>query len=117
LSIDCRLSKDKVLLSDNLLPDSCVEEKKMMKMFGVEHISYHTHLNDCILYINEYDRKEICLECGNDRYHKLKNKGKAHDPPHKILRHMPLIPRIQRLFHCKQLATLQGWHASHRSEP
>jgi hypothetical protein len=46
-----------------------------------------------------------------------KNKGKAHGPPHKILRHMPIIPRIQRLFHCKQLVVLQGWHASHRSEP
>ena len=29
---------------------------------------------------------------------------------------MPIIPRIQRLFRCKELAMLQGWHASHRSE-
>jgi predicted small metal-binding protein len=30
---------------------------------------------------------------------------------------MPIVPRIQRLFRCKQLAELQRWHASHRSEP
>lgn len=29
---------------------------------------------------------------------------------------MPIIPRIQRLFCCKELAMLQGWHASHKSE-
>ena len=28
---------------------------------------------------------------------KKKKKGKSHGPPHKILRHMPIIPRIQRL--------------------
>ena len=29
---------------------------------------------------------------------------------------MPIIPRIQRLFYCKELDILQGWHSSHRSE-
>ena len=29
---------------------------------------------------------------------------------------MLIIQRIQRLFRCKELAMLQGWHASHRSE-
>jgi hypothetical protein len=90
--------------------------KKMLKMLGVEYISYHACLNDCILYINEYVGKEICPECGYDKYQKSKNKGKEHGPPHKILRHMLIIPRIQRLFHCKQLVMFQGWHASHRSD-
>jgi hypothetical protein len=34
--------------------------------------------------------------------------GKAYGPPHKILRHMPIIPRIQSLFDYKQLSILQG---------
>jgi hypothetical protein len=88
----------------------------MLKILGVEYISYHACLNDCILYRGEYADKEICLKCGHDRYHKSNKKGKSHGPPHNILRHMPIIPRIQRLFHCKELAMLQGWHASHRSE-
>jgi hypothetical protein len=46
-----------------------------------------------------------------------KNKCKEHGPSHKILRHMLIIPTIQMLFSCKKLAMLQGWHASHRSEP
>ena len=43
------LLKDKVLLSDNVLPDSCEEAKKLLKMLGVEYISYHACPNDCIL--------------------------------------------------------------------
>ena len=88
----------------------------MLKMLGVEYILCHSFPNDCILYRVEYADKDICPKCGHDRYHKSNIKGKEHGPPHKVLRHMPAIPRIQRLFHSKELAMLQGWHASHRSE-
>jgi len=101
-----KLFKDKVLLSDNVLPGSCEEAKKLLKMLGVEYISYHACPNDCILYRGEYAEKEICLKCGHDRYDKSKNKGKSCGPPFKIFRHMPIIPRIQRLFQCKELNML-----------
>ena len=45
-----RLFKDKVLLSDNLLVGSCEEENILLKMLGVEYISYHACPYDCILY-------------------------------------------------------------------
>ena len=45
-----RLFKDKVLPSDNVLHGSCEEAKKLLKMLGVEYISYPAYLNDCILY-------------------------------------------------------------------
>ena len=96
-----RLFKDKVLLSDNVLPSSCEEENTLLKMLGVEYISYHACPNDFILYKGEYANKEICLKCGHDRYDKSKQKGKSCGHPFNILRHIPIIPRIQRLFHCK----------------
>ena len=83
----------------------------MLKRLGVEYIAYYTFPNDCILYKDAYANKERCPECGHDRYQESKNKHKEHGPPDKILRHMPIIPRIQRLFGCKQLAELQRWHA------
>ena len=49
--------KDKVLPSDNVFPGSCEEEKKLLKMLGVEYISYHACLNDSILYRGEYADK------------------------------------------------------------
>jgi hypothetical protein len=65
-----RLLKDKVLLSDNVLPNSCAEAKQMLQILDVKYISYCACLDACILYINEYADKEICPECGHDRYHK-----------------------------------------------
>ena len=80
---------------------------------GIRYISYHACPNDFILYRGKYVDKEICQECGHDKYYKSKNKGNAHGPPHNILRHMFVI---QRLFLCKQLVILQRWNASHRSD-
>ena len=76
----------------------------MLKMLGVEYISYHVCPNDCILYRCEYADKEICPKCGHDIYKESNNKAKAHVPPNKMLRHMPIIPRIKRLFCYKELA-------------
>lgn len=61
--------KDKVLLSDNVLPGSCEEAKQWLKMLGVDYISYHACLNYCILYRGEHANKEICLKGGHGRYH------------------------------------------------
>ena len=90
---NCRLFKDNVLLSKNGLPNNYTKAKKMMKRLGVEYISYHTCLNDYIMYIDAYVDKERCLKCGCERYQESKYKCKAHGPPHKILRNMPIIPR------------------------
>ena len=65
-----RLFKDKVLSSDNLLPSSCEEANKLLKMLGVEYISYHACPNDCILYRGEYVDKKMCPKCGHGRYDK-----------------------------------------------
>ena len=65
-----RLFKYKVLLSDNVLPGSCEEANKFLKMLGVEYISYHACSNDCILYRGEYPEKDICPKCGHDGYDK-----------------------------------------------
>ena len=62
------LFKDKVLPNDNVFPVSCKEAKEMLKILGVEYISYHVCPNDCILYRGEYADNEICPKCGNGRY-------------------------------------------------
>ena len=66
----CKLFKDNVLSSDNVLSGSCEEAKQLLKMLGVEYISYHACLNDYILYRDEDANKEMCPKCGRDRYYK-----------------------------------------------
>ena len=95
-------------MNDNFLPRSCKEAKEMFKMLDVEYISNHVGPSDCILYRDEYADKDICPKCRHGRYTESNNKDKSHGPPLNILRHIPIIPRIQRLFHYKELAMLQG---------
>ena len=65
-----KLFKDKVLSSENFFLGSCKEAKKLLKMLGVEYVSYHACPNDYILYRGSYADKEICSKCGHDRYYK-----------------------------------------------
>ena len=54
--------------------DTCEEANKLLKMLGVEYISYHACPNDCIRYRGEYADKGICPKCGHDSYDKSKNR-------------------------------------------
>ena len=36
--------------------------------------------------------------------------------PHKVLRYIPIIPRLQRLFRCKNIAQFIDYHARNRSQ-
>ena len=45
-----RLFKDKVLPSDNVFSGSFKEAMKLLRMLGVDYISYHACSNDCIIY-------------------------------------------------------------------
>jgi hypothetical protein len=54
---NCRIFKDKALPSDNVFPGSYKEAKQLLKMLGVEYISYHACLNECILYRGKYIEK------------------------------------------------------------
>ena len=55
-----RLFKNKVLPSDNVFPDSCEEAKKLLKMLGVEYISYHV-FQMIVFYIEENMHTKICV--------------------------------------------------------
>ena len=55
-------------MNDNAFHGNCKEEKEILKMLGVEYISYHACPNNCILYRGEYADKEICPKCVRERY-------------------------------------------------
>ena len=65
------------------------------------------------LYRGEYQNKVECLVCKENIY---RTDVQGHTIPKKVLRHMPIIPRLQRMFHCKSLAQLKDWHAKNMSK-
>ncbi|XP_031097022.1 uncharacterized protein LOC116001278 [Ipomoea triloba] len=105
--------------SDNELPHSTYEAKKLLCLLGMDIERIHACPNDCILYWKEYKDLHVCPKCGTSRY-KRKNvddvcEGKK-GPPTKVLRYLPVIPRFKRMFSNPKEANNLQWHAIGRKD-
>lgn len=103
--------KDKILLEDNVLPSTCREVRQFLFKLGIEYKQIHVCKNDFILYKDEYKDNEECPVCKEKRY-RIDVQGSI--VPNKVLQHMSIIPRLQRMFSCKSLAQLMDWHANNK---
>jgi len=93
--------KTKIFPEENVLPSTCREARQLLVDFGIGYNQIHACKNDCILYRDEYQNNEECPVCKEKRYC-IDVQGPT--VPNKVLRHMPIIPSLQRMFQCKSLA-------------
>ena len=96
-----------------MLPSTYREARQLLVHLGIEYNQIHACENDCILYRDNYKNHQECLVCKHKRY---RTDLQSATVPNKVLRHMPIIPRLQRMFRCKSLAQLMDWHAKNRSK-
>ena len=80
-----------------MLPSTCREARQLLDELGIEYKQIHSCKNDCILYRDEYQNKVECLVCKENRY---RTYVQGPTVPKKVLHHMPIIPRLQRMFRC-----------------
>jgi len=99
-----------VFPESNCLPKSYEEAKKMLQTLGLGYVSIHVCPNNCVLYRKTYAKLDIYPVCKASRW-KDPVKKKV---PEKVLRHFPLIPRLQRIFATKKSAEEAKWHESTR---
>ena len=86
-----------VLPKKYTLPESYYAMKKIMKDLRVEYEKIDSCENDCMLFHGDDKDKVVCDICGEYRYRDVSRKdGKK--IAKNILRHFPLIPRLQRLY-------------------
>lgn len=78
-----------------MLPSTCREARQWLVELGIEYKKIHLCKNDCILYKDEYQEKVELPICKEKRYH-IDVQGPT--VPKKVLRHMSIIPRLQRMF-------------------
>lgn len=52
-----------LLPSDNILPGSWKEAKRMLKSIGMEYQIVHACINDCMLFRGADSNKDICDHC------------------------------------------------------
>ena len=98
----------KALPTPSSVPKNFYEAKKYVRDLGFEGEKIHVCVNDCILYRNKY---AYHTHCPNNRCKAPRFKKKV---PQKVVRYFPLIPRLQRLFIDKQVASDMRWHKEKR---
>ena len=108
------------LLSDmlpekNQLSSSLYEAKKTLAAIGLGYKKIHACPNDSILYRKEYENHQQCPVCEESRWKKKSDKDQEQSTiPAKLLWHIPIIPRLCRLFRNPKHAKTLTWHASQR---
>jgi len=98
-----------LLPPDNTLPNSHYKAKQFLRHLGLSYNSIHTCRNGCCLFRQELADAMSCPNCGELRY-----TSESSRRPVKVLRHFPLIPRLQRIFRCARLADLIKWHGGRK---
>jgi hypothetical protein len=108
----------KEAMPDLKIPDSFHKTKTMIKGLGLDYEKIDACPNDCMLYWGEYKNESSCRFCKASRWKESSLVDCESDEPknghkvaEKILRHFPLIPRLQRLFMCSKTAESMRWHA------
>ncbi|XP_048502675.1 uncharacterized protein LOC109135778 [Beta vulgaris subsp. vulgaris] len=113
---------------DVSFPKSSYEAKKYTKDLGLNYVKIHACVNHCILYRKDYANIDACPICGESRW--KESSGELDDSvsltksqgisqlkpriPRLVLRHFPLVPRLQRLFMSSRIAKHMRWHNERR---
>lgn len=106
------------LPENNSVPKDYYAAKKMLKGLGLGYEKIDACNNNCMLFYKENSSLDSCSVCGHPRYRPVQGgKGRKKGIPYKVLRYLPLIPRLQRLYMSHKTAEHMTWHAKPRTEP
>ena len=94
-----------VSIVKNMLPDgekfapNFYKSKKKLAKLGLGYQKIDVCINSCMLYYKENADKMSCYVCGHPRYKPTtRHIERQKALPYKVLRYLPLTPRLQRLF-------------------
>jgi hypothetical protein len=102
-----------LLPSPNKLPRTYRKLSAILKEIGMEYQAINACPNDRIIYYGQYAYESNCPQCQISRYRIDQLTKKV---PHKVLRYIPIIPCLQRLFRCWNITQFMDYHAWNRSE-
>ena len=104
-------------------PGNFYEAKKILRDLGLDYKKIDTWPQNCMLFTKENATADKCTICGTSRWKNVEFNSKTSSRtcfkekkiPAKVLRHFPLIPRLQRLFMSSKTASYMKWHAQGRT--
>lgn len=103
------------------LPLNLYEAKKFLSALNMPYEKIDVCPKYCMLFRKENSEKTHCDKCGESRYMEVQNsygEKKQLNFPMKVLRYLPFIPRLQRLYMSEPQAKQITWHKyGHRYHP
>ena len=100
-----------VLPENNTLPRSHHAAKTFTAKLGLTYNTIHACEHGCVLFRGPHEDALRCPKCGGRRYRDEERRCY----PLKVLRHFPIIPRLQRMYMSPRISKLLVWHAENRS--
>lgn len=98
------------LPSVNGLPKTRYEAWKLIDRLGLSFQTIHCCRNGCVLFWKDRSLLSECPHCQSSRY-----VVGSTSIPVKVLRHFLLIPRLLRMYRCRDIAALMKWHGQNPS--
>jgi hypothetical protein len=103
------------------LPPNMYESKKLLSALKMPYKMIHVCPKQCMLFRNEHADDKYCVKCGSSRYIEVDSGNgsqKQLTVPMKVLRYLPFLPRLQRLYMFEGSAKQMIWHKhGHRYHP
>jgi hypothetical protein len=84
-----------------------------MKDIGMDYQTIDACPNDHIIYYRQHASKTECPQYIISRYRTNQVTKRV---PQKVLFHIPIIPRLQRMFRCEIIEQFMDYHARNRNE-
>jgi hypothetical protein len=101
-----------LLPEGNILPKNHYAAKSLTSTLGLLYNSIHACGKRCVLFRGEYVDAEHCPNCDGPRF----SDADCKKYPVKVLRHFPIISRLQRMFRSPAISFLMKWHEENRSD-
>jgi hypothetical protein len=101
-----------ILPEGNSLPRNQYAAKALTQQLGLAYNSIHACESGCVLFRGEYANETTCPRCRKPRFKDQERKKFLV----KVLRHFPIIPRLQRMFRSPTILQLLLWHLENRSD-
>jgi hypothetical protein len=96
-----------LLPKSHLLTKNMYESNKILRSLKMSYEQIHYCPKGCMLFRKEHADTKYCIHCNSSRYFEVDagdGQKRQTKVAQKILRYLPFIPRIQRLFMTKESA-------------
>ena len=97
----------------HVLPANLYQSEKILRVLKMPYEKIHACENGCALFRLEYAALNYCPICNSSRYIVVDNgMGEKNQTkiPISVLRYLPIVPRLQRLFMVEETARQMTWH-------